>query len=195
MTPCDSIKTEESVETQRLGDVIMLKLYKRLKDMNFGKLMDLYAEGNEENARDLYPEEELNAGILRAEADFYQYLRDVFFKTPGAVYAVWENSGEYRSALRLEPYRDGLLLEALETHPSCRRQGYAKKLIFAVQQWITQQGSGPVYSHVHKRNQASLQTHMSCGFERISEQAAYIDGSVNGSSCTMRYQVPSLDKK
>lgn len=163
----------------------MLKTVFRLRELDFSKLMALYAEGNAENALDLYSHLEKESGIIAAENDFYGYLQDVFFRTPGAVYAVWEEDGVYLSALRLEPYKDGLLLEALETHPDYRRQGYARKLITGTLRWLRDQGSGPVYSHIHKRNQASLKTHLSCGFQRISEQAVYIDGSVTDRSCTM----------
>ncbi len=172
-----------------LGGISVLKLAFHLRELNFSALMDVYAEGNAENAEEFYPNEDRNTAILRAEEFFYQYLSHSFFSVKDAVYAVWEEKGMYFSALRLEPYRDGLLLEALETHPDYRRQGYAKKLLLAVLQWLRQQGSGPVYSHIHKRNTASLQTHLSCGFERISEQAVYIDGSVTDRSCTMRISV------
>ena len=166
----------------------MLKLAYNLGELNFSSLMAVYAQGNKVNAQEFYPEEDENVGILRAEDDFYQYLSQSFFSVKGAVYAIWQENGQYISVLRLEPYQDGLLLEALETHPDHRRQGYAKELILAVLRWLKAQGGAPVYSHIHKRNQASLQAHLSCGFERISEQAVYIDGSVTNRSCTMCYR-------
>lgn len=159
----------------------MLRVYHRLRDLDFGKLMELYKESNQENA------EELNTGILQVEQDFYQYLNEVFFAAGGAFYALCEHEGAYLAALRMEPYRDGLLLEALETHPDYRKMGYAKELITAVLDFLRQEGVTAVYAHVHKKNIASLRTHISCGFCRISEQAVYIDGSVNSRCCTMRY--------
>ena len=166
----------------------MLKTVYRLRDLNFSGLMTLYAEGNAENASEFYPQLEQARGILEAENDFYGYLQAVLFRTRGAVYAIWEENSVYISALRLEPYRDGFLLEALETHPDYRRMGYAGKLIREVLRWLAEQGSGPVYAHIHKGNNASLRTHLSCGFERISEQATYIDGSVTDRSCTVCFQ-------
>lgn len=166
----------------------MLKTYVRLGEIEFGKLMDVYYEGNRENAEDRYPYEDVHVGILKAEQDFYQYLRESFFGVEGAVYAVWEEQGKYLSALRLEPYADGLLLEALETHPDYRRKGYAKKLIEAVLVDLKDKGIEKIYSHINKRNVGSLQTHLSCGFQRICEQATYIDGSVTRSSCTMVFR-------
>ena len=165
----------------------MLCNYFQLKEMNFGQLMEIYAEGNIEKARDEFSNEDLNLGILYVEQDFYQYLKNVFFAADGARYCVWEEKGRYLSALRLEPYKDGLLLEALETHPQYRRKEYAKQLIRSVLQLLEGTGVHAIYAHVHKKNTASLQTHMSCGFRRVSKQATYIDGSVNSACCTLCY--------
>ena len=104
---------------------------KKIHELAFGKLMEVYEEGNLKNGRELYPEESESRQIALAEQDFYQYLQQVFFRTTGAVYYILEEGGRYISALRLEPYRDGMLLEALETAPNQRRKGYAAKLLRA----------------------------------------------------------------
>ena len=162
----------------------MLKVATSLKELDFAKLMAIYEESNRENGRDNYPEESESRQLFLQEENFYQYLREVFFATPGAVYAVWEEAGEYRAALRLEPYKEGLLLAALETAPAFRRKGYGRLLIGAVLQRFSE---AKIYSHVHKKNRPSLAIHEACGFKRISEQAAYLDGSVNSRCCTLCY--------
>lgn len=161
----------------------MLLLARSMRELSFSNLMEVYVEGNQENAEDFWPELPAGQRLLRAEQEFYQYLQEVFFAAPGALYAVWEENGKYMSALRLEPYRDGLLLEALETEPSQRRRGHAEKLIRAVQDFC---GNVKIYSHVGKNNIPSLKVHEKCGFTRIQEYAVYIDGSVNQRCCTMR---------
>lgn len=163
----------------------MLYIAKVLRDLNFGALMEVYREGNLENAQEFWPELPQGQGILRAEQEFYQYLREDFFSTDGAVYALWQENEKYISALRLEPYRDGLLLEALETAPEYRRRGYAGRLILAV---LSQLQPKKVYSHVSKQNTASLSVHEKCGFQRILDYAVYIDGSVNQRAVTMCYE-------
>lgn len=160
----------------------MLIVAKSIGQLNFSALMEVYVEGNLENAEDLWPEETQDRKLFLAEEAFGQYLRDSFFKTPGAQYAIWSVEGRYVSALRLEPYRDGLLLEALETAPAYRRRGYASALMEAVLSRIV---TGKLYSHVGKNNIASLRTHEKAGFRRISETAVYIDGSVNDYCCTL----------
>ena len=163
----------------------MLILAQSIRDLSFSKLMGVYIEGNLENAEEFYPDLPEGQKLMQAEQDFYQYLNEVFFRTSGAVYAIWEEQGSYVSALRLEPYRDGRLLEALETAPTSRRQGYGEKLIRAVQKQFSNQR---IYSHVGKKNAASLRVHEKCGFRRISEYAVYIDGSVNRRACTLCWE-------
>ena len=151
----------------------MLRFYDKLSDLCFGELMCVYEEGNCEKANDQYAHMDKNAALLQAEQDFYAYLEEIFFRTPNARYAVWEEGGRYISALRLEPFEDGLLLEALETRPEYRNKGYAKKLILSVLPYICV----PLYSHVNKHYEPSLRTHVSCGFVLVSENAKLIDGT------------------
>ncbi len=162
----------------------MLKIAVSMKDLSFSRLMEVYREGNLENGAERWPELSEDRQLLLAEQDVYDYLHETFFRTRGASYAIWEEEGKYRSALRLEPYRDGFLLEALETDPGDRRKGYAEKLIRAVQH---RTGGTKIYSHVHKSNVPSLKLHEKCGFRRTMEYAAYIDGSFNHRCCTMVY--------
>lgn len=153
----------------------MLIIARNLGELSFGKLMDVYYEGNLENGADRWPGEPESRQIALAEQDFYKYLQQVFFSAEGARYLIWEEQGKYVSALRLEPWRDGLLLEALETAPDQRRKGYAKTLIRAA---LEQMGDLKIYSHVSKRNTPSLKTHEACGFKKILDYAVYLDGSV-----------------
>ena len=157
-----------------------------MRDVHFSQLMDVYMEGNRENGAAHYPQLSSDQQLMQAEQDFYAFLQE-FFSADKAVYAVWECEGKYVSALRLEPYKDGFLLEALETMPEFRRLGYARKLIQSALKSISAEYRLPVYSHVNKRNQASLAVHAACGFENILDYAVYIDGSVTHRCCTLRW--------
>ena len=159
----------------------MLRCIYSMKELPFGALMAVYEQSNQENGEEFWPDLSAGERLLRAEQEFYQYLQQVFFQTEGAFYCLWEVKGRPVCALRLEPYRDGMLLEALETKPSERRKGYAEALVKAV---MAEVGEKKVYSHVGKRNTASLRTHEKCGFRRILEHAVYADGSVMTNHCT-----------
>ena len=151
----------------------MLALISTMNDLDFRALVHVYRAntelfGNVKN--DAYK-------LLSYEQNFYQYLNEVFFATPGAQYAVWCVEGAYLSALRLEPYRGGLLITALETAPEVRNRGYATKLLKAVLVSVRTSGCNSVYAHIDKRNDLSLRTHKKCGFTVISDSARLLDGS------------------
>ena len=162
----------------------MLYWAKKLSELNFDSLMQLYQEGNQENALELYGQMEPAKALARAEQDFVDYLTEDFFTHKDARYAIWVQDDHYVSALRLEPWQDGLLLEALETHPNFRRQGFAKALICEMQKSLR---GVAVYSHVSKRNKASLAVHKACGFVICKDSVRLLDGTVSSSGVTLRW--------
>ena len=116
------------------------------------------------------------------EARAYDRVMDFLFH-PDAVLCVWSVDGRYRSALRLEPWRDGFLLNTLATAPEDQGRGYATDLVRAVLEHYS-----PVYSHISHDNAASIRVHEKCGFQRILEYAVYVDGSVNYRCCTLVHE-------
>ena len=165
----------------------MLLVAHSLRGLSFPKLMEVYLEGNLENGTNRYPGEPPERQLALAEEDFRAYLGQVFFAAEGAAYFILEEAGRYVSALRVEPYEDGLLLEALETAPGERRKGYAARLIRETVTHLQKRGPVRLYSHVLRGNTASLRTHEKCGFRQISDCARYIDGSVSRRAVTLLY--------
>lgn len=165
----------------------MLIAAKHMRDLRIDKLMEVYRQSNLEAAQERKNLPPMFA-LQLAEQDFRQYLQEVFFRTTDAVCYILEEKESYICALRLEPYRDGLLLEALETAPDFRKQGYASLLIREVQKKLAEQGTVRIYSHVNKRNVASLKTHEKCGFRIHSDHAVYISGNVDYRCCTLIYE-------
>lgn len=165
----------------------MLSVISSMSQLNIEQLMAVYLEGNIENGEEYFPDLNSDEQIKKAELSFIAYLRDDFFRQKDAAYYMWVVDGVYEAALRLEPYKDGLLMEAVETAPGSRRRGYAHSLICAVFSYLKDKSAKVIYSHVNKRNLPSLRLHEKCGFHRISESATYIDGTVTQNSCTMCY--------
>lgn len=166
--------------TLREGGERMLEIVRSMGALDFEELMAVYRESNAENAQ------EQDIPIAQVEQNFADYLREDFFRQKGAFYCLWKVNGRTVSALRLEPFGDGLLLEALETMPEQRRRGYGKALILAVLDHVRSGDKKPVYSHVWKRNHASLALHTACGFTQMLDYARLIDGSVNTSYVTLK---------
>ena len=165
----------------------MLICVRTFQELDFDALMQVYLEGNRENGEDLYPEESPQRQMELALRDFENYLRHDFFSNKDACYWIWSEDGAYRSALRLEPYEDGLLLEALETHPEHRRRGYAKKLITAVLECLPT--GTKLYSQISKRNTPSLASHRACGFTKLLDYTVEADGTINDHQVTMTVTV------
>ena len=165
----------------------MLICVRTFQELDFDALMQVYQEGNRENGEDLYPEETPERQLELALRDFENYLRHDFFSNKDARYWIWSEDGVYLSALRLEPYEDGLLLEALETHPEYRCRGYAKKLICAVMKQLP--AGTRVYSNISKRNTPSLVTHRACGFYKLLDYSVGTDGEQYDHQVTMTVTV------
>lgn len=155
-----------------------------LNTLDFSQLKKVYAEGIQENGEYFYPDASEEERWEFSAHDFWEYLSKDYFQTPENLYWIWAESGEYISALRLEAYKDGLLLEALETKPDQRQKGYAKRLMEAVLKQLPL--NTKVYSHVSKKNIASLSTHRSCGFLQIMDYAVDLDGTIAENQVTLR---------
>ena len=98
--------------------------------------------------------------------------------------------GLWVSALRLLPLGEPntWLIGALETHPDHRRKGYAARLITDMVQYLEENhGAITLFSGIGKRNTASLQTHLRCGFIREKETWTE-DGKTFDHHCTMAYR-------
>ena len=163
----------------------MIERIERLRDLQFGQLMMVYEESNRHNGEANYPYLSLEEQFMAAEQDFYRYLQ-LFFKEKNGFVLILSNGRRYISALRAERYKDGYLLEALETLPDQRNRGYAGKLVRELLTWADERNL-PIYSHVSKSNFPSISVHRKCGFRKILDYAVYVDGSVNDRACTLRY--------
>lgn len=167
----------------------MLKIITTIAELNFEELLEVYREDIQDNGARFFPDLS-GAELFRKSGDsFISYLREDFFCQEGAFYALWVVEGQYKAALRMEPYNDGLLLEALSTAANERRKGYGYHLVSEVLKYLPTLPYEVVYSHINKRNTPSLELHKKCGFQPFSDSAKYIDGTVTQNSCTMCYYV------
>lgn len=163
----------------------MLKIIKNMRQLDFSQLTQVHQRSLQRDAQS-YPGGDSEYEKARnAESRFYDYLTDWFYECKENTLFIWEHEGRYVSAVRLEPYRDGFLITGLETMPEESGKGFAKLLLRAVISHIHRQGSASVYSHVDKKNAASLAVHGTVGFSVIDDVAVYIDGTVTANSFTL----------
>ena len=144
----------------------------RYCDLNERKLMDVYSESNFENTDYFFPDETDKAvAVRKVEEGFCSFLKEEFFSNAGNDYWVLEENGIWVCALRLNLIEKGLYyLEALETKPDCRKQGYATKLMNGVLSKLKSEGSFRICDCISKKNIASIRTHEKCGFRIVSDK-------------------------
>ena len=100
------------------------------------------------------------ADSLQAEQDLYAYLQEDLF--PQGLCCIWVENGCYVSALRMQPWKDGYLLEGLQTHREHRGRGYAKQLLVAA---LNATPCHKIYAHIRRENAPSIAVHTACGFK------------------------------
>ncbi len=149
----------------------MLLKFSSFADLNTDQLMKIYVESNTENAHYFFPDEpDLNQSVRLCEKRFTEYLKDNFYSQAGRTYWVLEEDHQWISALRTALIHDGLFyIEALETKPEYRKQGYAEKLLLMVMEAFKVQGAFELCDCVSKRNIASIKTHLKAGFSIVSD--------------------------
>ncbi len=148
----------------------MLKVIKSISELDQEQLLSVYSGSNHN---------------CKTEISFLSYLLEDFFQQEDASYFVWVVEDVYKSALRLEPYGDGLLLQALETEPSVRKMGYGSLLMHSVLEYLSVKRYRCVYAHVDKRNVASLKLHRKYGFQTVQDSAILLDGTVTSNCYTL----------
>lgn len=141
--------------------------FEKFRDLNFSEYEALLLE----EAQNYFAESD----------ELRQYMKTVFFSLPGAACFVLEHRGKYLSTFRLEPYSNGLLLNALQTKIAERRKGYAFLLVSTV----LDKQTVPIYSHVHRQNKESMLFHRKVGFVPSLEYAKLLDGSISRSYVTL----------
>lgn len=141
------------------------------------KLADVYLESNAKLAGTKFRSDPDNLGLLYAESDFYSYMKE-FLRDPDTCCALWCDGDRYISAVRIEPFEDGMLLSGLETSPEDRCRGAAGSLLKAVCETLANSGCNRLYSHIARDNKPSLAVHKRCGFLRHLGYAKCVDGSI-----------------
>lgn len=170
----------------------MLLALQSPEELDIPKLLAIYRESALENCQGMFPAESFSTSLEQYEAGYAAFMREEFFVQPERFWMVETADGLWASALRLLPLEEPniWMIEALETHPDHRRQGYGAQLLTDTIQYMEENhGEIILLSGVGKRNVASLQTHLRSGFVREKETWTE-DGETTDRQCTMAYRSP-----
>ena len=151
----------------------MLRRITEYRELDERKLMDVYAESNDENTDFFFPDESnKDMAIQKVEAGFLYFLKNEFFGQAEATVWILEEDDAWISALRTcRIQNDIYYLEALETRPDQRKKGYGSLLLSGVRNVLNEGGPFRLCDCVSKKNTASLRTHEKCGFQIVAEKA------------------------
>lgn len=153
----------------------MIIVANSMRDIDFSKLTELYKDVLDHDCRNTYQHLDRYEGRICAENDLRAYLKEVFFGYSKGRYYINIEHGQYVSALRIEPYKDGLLLNALMTAEDYRRKGFASCLL----KYALSVEDRPIYSHIHRNNRPSVALHEKFGFIKLLDHSVFLDGSVH----------------
>lgn len=173
----------------------LMKLTERSPDAD-RRLMAIYADSNQENADDYYPEEDdREIAVAKVEREFLEYLDTEFYADPRNAYYVLAVDGEWVAALRLSRLENYYFIEAIETRPDRRREGYTSMLYGMLIESEIPEADIQLRCTVARSNRASLNLHAKLGFEQELEYG--IDPFSNGTyadQVTLVYQKYPRDR-
>lgn len=156
----------------------MLLIAEHLVQIDMKMLAAVYEGSNRENALSCINGQFSNLRYLESQNDFYDYL-SYFLRDQNSFIAIWADNDQYCSAVRVEPYLDGVLFSGLETAPSERRKGYAMRLVQELIGYLKSRDVHRIYSHIKRDNANSISVHKHFGFNKSLDYAKCIDGSVS----------------
>ena len=150
----------------------MLRVIYKTSQLDFSLISQIYESSGLEGSSTRYASGRTERHELQIRNELYDCFAELF--RLGGFCGLWVVEERIVSVVRIESFKDGYLVAGLATHFDFQRCGYATKLLSAVLDRI----GGTCYSHVDKRNEASLSVHMRCGFEKLKDSARYLDGTV-----------------
>lgn len=158
----------------------MLKILGMITNEELKKLLYIYEESNNEFLKKNY----INKYSSEIEAqntlisDYNKFLKE-FQSDQKRYICVWEEQGVYRSGLRLINLGNGIwFLEALETSPNDRNNGYGKLLLNSIIEYLKTYDAKKLECLIGSTNIASQRTHESCGFIRTNLSPIDWDGAI-----------------
>ncbi len=157
--------------------------------VNPAAFFEIFKESSTENAIAWYPELTASEALKKYEDGFLAYMQEIFRKEHGAL-ALLSQDGIYVSSLRLYP-RDPntFLMEALETKPDRRKQGFASEIIRRTISCLEEKhGRIELISYTGKRNIASQHAHLAAGMKQICDYWEDEQGEKDRTQVTFSYK-------
>ena len=144
------------------------------------RLFAVYAESMADLAEDFGSADEMResyAGFLR------EFIREC-----GQLILIETDGDQWVSGLRAVEYRPGVwFIEAVETAPDRRGQGFGKRLLTHTVERLSRLGAKQIECIIHPDNTASRRLHAACGFVPTDDEPVNCWGETETGCVLWRY--------
>ena len=146
----------------------MIEIVKDINKETLKKLFGIYQESMEENLQNGY-----YSSTNEMFADYEVFLKD-FISKPNQLVIVENQNNMWVSGLRaIETKARHWHIEAVETRPDSRRNGYGKTLLNQTLEYLATLGMKTADCSIAKNNIASQILHKKCGFVCTNKNPIY----------------------
>lgn len=146
----------------------MIEIVKKINKEIVKNLYAIYTESMQENLQNGQ-----YRNMQEMLCDYEVFLKD-FTAKPNQLVIVENQNDVWVSALRaIETKPSHWHIEAVETRPDSRQQGYGKKLLKHTLEYLTKRGMKSADCSIAKSNIASKKLHTHCGFVCTNQSPNY----------------------
>ena len=146
----------------------MIEIVKDINKETLKKLFEIYQESMEENLNN-----GCYANAQEMIADYEAFLKD-FISKPNQLVIVENQNNVWVSGLRaIETTASHWHIEAVETKPGFRQNGYGKSLLNQTLEYLAKRGMKTTDCSIAKNNFASQALHKNCGFICTNKNPIY----------------------
>ena len=152
------------------------------------RLFAVYAESMADLSENFDSADEMRAG-------YEGFLRE-FIREPGQSVLVETDRDQWVSALRAVEYRPGVwFIEAVETAPDRRGQGFGRRLLTHTVEHLLSLGAKRIECIIHPDNTASQRLHAACGFVPTDDKPVNCWGETETGCVKWKYMAGGNGKK
>ena len=166
----------------------MLKEITEIDAAVVDRLFAVYAESMADLSENFDSTDEMRAG-------YEGFLRE-FIREPGQLILVESDGDQWVSALRAIEYRPCVwFIEAVETAPDRRGQGFGKRLLTHTAERLLAIGAKQIEGIIHPANTASQRLHAACGFAPTNDEPVNCWGETETGRVLWRYSPERAGKE
>lgn len=158
----------------------MLKEIRDISELTVSRLFSLYSESMSDLQKHFSSAAEM--------AQSYAAFLTEFVSSPDRLILIEEANGEWVSGLRaIQSAKGQWFLEAVETKPDCRKQGYGKMLLTDTISHLNTMGMYQITCQISKGNIPSQRLHSAVGFTATNEPSVDPWGNTDERTILYKY--------